>query len=114
MRHSFGISDGSYDRSERFGVDTHHRHAILAFQSNTMHGDRQRARASMPDRHNGGSIVLADFAKELWIIFRVNTRFARQDRSCFGQVFGEPSLHLLQQFVAIDEMNIDQINRFVV
>ena len=68
----------------------------------------------MPNCHNGGGIVLADLAEELWIIFRVNTGFARQDCSCFGQMFGEPGLHLLQQFVAIDEMDIDQINGFAV
>ena len=114
MRHSFGISAGSDDRSERFGVNTHRRYAVLGFQSNAVHGDRRRAGTSMPDCHNGGGGVLADLGKELLIIFRVNTRFARQDRSCSGQVFGEPRLHLLQQLVAIDEVNIDQINCFVV
>jgi hypothetical protein len=114
MRHSFGVGNGSYDRSERFGVDADGCHAILAFQCNTVHGDRRRAGASMPHRHDRGSIVLVDFAKELWIIFRVNTGFARQDCSRFGQMFGEPHLHLLQQFVAIDKMDIDEINRFAV
>ena len=81
MRHSSGISDRSYNRGERFGVDAHCRHAILALQGNTVHGDRRRAGTSMADSHNGGGIVLADFAEELWIIFRVNAGFARQDCS---------------------------------
>ena len=55
----------------------------------------------MSDGHDSGGIVLADLPKELWIILRVNTGFAGQDRSCLGMMFGEPRLHLLQQLVAV-------------
>src|SRR5688572_10235772 len=88
---------------------------MIVFDTCNMADDRRRTGASMPDSHHHQPAYGLDLFKERGVLSGVAaTTLDPEFRLHVGHMGGEPFLHLHQQFVAIVEGDVDEIDGLAV